>query len=204
VNGAVVWILVVLGLATVVVRRRSAAIVLVTAQSIALGGAAFALAGGRDVEFWVASGALVAKGLVLGGVLGWTMLRTREPRPIAEGIAAPVRFVIAVTLALGGAALVPSFGIGTSAGNATAALVATGAAVVLLRRATIFQALGLVIAENGIAIAAASAHNGLPIVIELGFVFDVIVVVAVAVAVHERIHGEFGSGDTGLLRELHE
>jgi hydrogenase-4 component E len=204
VNSAVVWILVALGLATVVVRRRSAANLLVTVQSLALGAAAFAMAGGRSTGFWVASAALVAKGLVLGGVLGWTMLRTREPRPIAEGIPAPIRFVVAVVLALGAAALIPTFGIAESAGNATVALVAIGAAVVLLRRSTIFQALGLVIAENGIAIAAASAHRGLPIVIELGFVFDVIVVVAVAVAVHERIHGEFGSGNTGLLRELRD
>ena len=32
----------------------------------------------------------------------------------------------------------------------------------------------------------------------------VIVVVAVAVWVHERIHGEFGTGDTGLLRGLRD
>lgn len=177
---------------------------LVTLQSIALGGAAFAMAGGRDAEFWAASGALVAKGVVLGSVLGWTMLRTREPRPITEGIPAPVRFVVAVVLALGAAALVPSFGIAESAGNATAALVAIGAAIVLVRRSTLFQALGLIVAENGVAIAATSARDGLPIVIELGFVFDVIVVVAVAVAVHERIHGEFGTGDTGVLRGLRD
>lgn len=203
-NSGVAWILVGLGLATVVVRRRSAAILIVTVQSIALGGAAFAMAGGRDAEFWLASAALVLKGIVLGVGLGWSVRRTREPRPLAEGVPAPVRFVVAVVLALGAAALVPSFGISSSDGNATAALVAIGAGIVLLRRATIFQALGLIVAENGVAIAATSAHNGLPIVIELGFVFDVIVVVAVAVAVAERIHGEFGTGDTGRLRELRD
>ena len=203
-NSGVAWALVAMGLATVIVRRRTAAILLVTVQSVALGGAAFTMAGGRGSEFWIASGALVAKGLVLGVALGWSVKRTREPRPIAEGIPAPVRFVVAVVLALGAAALVPSFGISESAGNATVALVAIGAAVVLLRRSTLFQALGLIVAENGVAIAATSARDGLPIVIELGFVFDVIVVVAVAVAVHERIHGEFGTGDTGVLRELRD
>lgn len=203
-NGGVAWVLVALGLATVVVRRRSAAVLLVTVQSIALGVAAFAMAGGKDTEFWIASGALVAKGVILGAVLGWSITRTREPKPLAEGIAAPVRFVIAVVLALGASALVPVAGIPAGAGRATTALVAIGAAVVLLRRSTIFQALGLIAAENGIAIAATSARHGLPIVVELGFVFDVIVVVAVAIAVHERIHGAFGSGDTGLLRGLRD
>lgn len=203
-NSGVAWVLVALGLATVIVRRRTAGIVLVTVQSVALGVAAFTMAGGRDAEFWIASGALVAKGVVLGGVLGWTMRRTREARPIAEGVPAPVRFVVAVVLAMGAAALVPSFGISESAGNATAALVAIGTAIVLLRRSTLFQALGLIVAENGVAIAATSAHDGLPIVIELGFIFDVMVVVAVAVAVHERIHGEFGTGNTGLLRGLRD
>ena len=203
-NGGVAWFLVALGLATVIVRRRSAAIVLVTTQSIVLGVAAFALAGGRDAEFKVASAALVLKGVVLGAVLGWTMLRTREPLPVAEGIPAAVRLIRAVVLALGAAALVPSFGIAATDGDATVALVAIGAAIVLLRRSTLLQALGLIVAENGVAIAATSAHRGLPIVIELGFVFDVIVVVAVAVAVHERIHDEFGSGDTGLLRGLRD
>ena len=111
---------------------------------------------------------------------------------------------MAVVLALGAAALVPSFGIAATDGDATVALVAIGAAIVLLRRSTLLQALGLIVAENGVAIAATSAHRGLPIVIELGFVFDVIVIVAVAVAVHERIHDEFGSGDTGLLRGLRD
>ena len=203
-NSGVAWVLVALGLATVIVRRRTAGIVLVTVQSVALGIAAFTMAGGRGAEFWIASGALVAKGVVLGGVLGWTMRRTREPRPIAEGVPAAVRFVVTVVLAMGAAALVPSFGIAESAGNATAALVAIGAAIVLLRRSTLFQALGLIVAENGVAIAATSAHDGLPIVIELGFIFDVMVVVAVAIAVHERIHGEFGSGNTGLLRGLRD
>lgn len=203
-NSGVAWILVALGLATVVVRRRSAAVLLVTVQSVALGGAAFALAGGRDAEFWIASAALVLKGVVLGAVLGWSISRTREARPLAEGIPAPVRFVVAVVLALGAAGLVPTFGIPVGVGRATAALVAIGAAIVLLRRSTIFQALGLIAAENGVAIAATSAQRGLPIVVELGFVFDVIVVVAVAVWVHERIHGEFGTGDTGVLRGLRD
>ena len=203
-SAAAAWALVALGLGTVIVRRRSAALALVTVQSVALGAISFSMAGGRGTEFSVASGALVAKGIVLGLVLGRLVRNTHEPRPVTKAIAPPVRFVAAVALALGAAALIPSIGIKASAGNATAALVAIGAAIVLLRRATLFQALGLIVAENGVAVAAVSARHSLPFVIELGFVFDVIVVVAVAVAVSERIHDAFGTSDTQALRGLRD
>jgi hydrogenase-4 component E len=204
VSSALVWALVALGLGIVVVRRRSAGIALLTAQSLLLAVGAFALLGERSTGYAIACVALLAKALVVGGALGWSMLRTRESGPVQDGLPAPVRFVIATAMALGAAALVPSFGVGESAGNATVALVVLGAATVLLRRATIFQALGLVAAENGVSIAAASIGDGLPLVIELGFVFDVLVVVAVALVVHERIFGAFGTGDTRVLRGLRD
>lgn len=203
-SSGLVFALVALGLAVVVVRRRSAGIALVAAQSLLLAIGAFSVAGGRSTEFWIASVALLLKAIVVGAALGWSMLRTREPGPINEGLPAPARFVVAICVSFGAAALVPSFGLAESAGNATVALVALGAATVLLRRATIFQALGLVMAENGVSIAAASAPDGLPLVIELGFAFDIVVLIAVVLVVHERIFGEFGTGDTRVLRGLRD
>jgi hydrogenase-4 component E len=203
-NAGLVWSLVALGLATVVVRRRSAGIVLVTVQSLALAIGAFALAGDRSTGYLISCVALLAKAAFVGAALGWSLERTREQRPVRDGLPAPVRFVIAIAIGSGTAALVPSFGLPESAGNATVALVGIGAAIVLLRRATIFQALGLVVAENGVAIGAASARDGLPLVVELGFAFDVLVLIAVVLVVHERIFGEFGTGDTRLLRGLRD
>lgn len=198
------WALVALGLGVVVARRRSHAIALVTLQSLLLAIGAFTLVGDRSTEFLIAAIALLVKAVALGLALGWTMLRTREGRPIEERVVPIARFVIAVVLALGVVALVPSFGLADGVEHATVALVVVGATAVLLRRQTLFQALGLIMAENGIAIAAASVKGGVPIVIELGFVFDVIVIVAVAVAFHERIYGEFGTGDTEQLRGLRD
>ena len=67
-----------------------------------------------------------------------------------------------------------------------------------------FNLLGLIVAENGIALAAVAVPGGLPLLIELGVAFDLIVLVTVATAFHQRIFGEFGTGDTGVLRDLHE
>jgi hydrogenase-4 component E len=204
VSGALAWVLVALGLGVVVVRRRSAGIALVTAQSLVLAAGALALVPDRPPEFAIAAVVLLAKGVVVGAALAWSMLRTRERGPVQDGPPAPVRFVIAFSISLGAAALVPSFGVSADVANAAVALVALGGSIVLLRRATIFQALGLIVAENGVSLAAVSVKDGLPVVIELGFAFDVLVLLAVVLVVHERIFGEFGTGDTRILRRLRD
>ena len=59
--------------------------------------------------------------------------------------------------------------------------------------------------EHGdVAMAAVAVPGGLPLLIELGVAFDLIVLITVATAFHQRIFGEFGTGDTGVLRDLHE
>jgi hydrogenase-4 component E len=205
VNEGLVWAIVGLGLAVVVVRRRSAAIALVTLQALLVSVGALVLAPGRSGEYLAASLVLLVRAGVLAALLGWTVARTREPRPVDEGAAPLLRFVATVALALAVAALVPSFGLdGSSAEHATVALVVIGIAIVVARRATLFQALGLLVAENGIALAAASVGRGMPIVIELGVALDVILLVAAATAFHERIFGEFGTGDTDVLRDLRD
>ena len=59
-------------------------------------------------------------------------------------------------------------------------------------------------AENGLSLLAISVPGGLPYVIELGALFDLALVVVVAVVFTRRIHGEFGTGDTELLRGLRD
>jgi hydrogenase-4 component E len=205
VNGGLIWAAVGIGLAVTVVRRRSAAIALVTLQALLVSVGALVLAPDRSGEFLAASLILLARAAVLAALLAWTLARTREPRPVDEGAAPLLRFVATAAVALAAAALVPSFGLGDSAAeHATVALVVIGVATVVARRATLFQALGLLVAENGIALAAASVEGGMPIVIELGVAFDVILLVAAATAFHERIFGEFGTGDTEVLKDLRD
>ena len=79
-----------------------------------------------------------------------------------------------------------------------------GVSVVIARRPALFQLLGLIVAENGLSLLAISVPGGLPYVIELGALFDLALVVAVAAAFTRRIHGELGTGDTELLRGLRD
>lgn len=199
------WALVALALGVIVVRRRSTAIALLTLQSLLVAALAVALAPGRNSEFLVASVALVAKALLVGGLLVWTLRRTREQRPLVEDFAPLVRAGVAVALAIAASALVPPFGLGQRGSEqAAVSLVVIGVAIVAMRKATLIQALGLLVAENGVAFAASAAVGGIPLVIELGVLFDLIVIVVVATAFHERIFGELGSGDATLLRGLRD
>jgi hydrogenase-4 membrane subunit HyfE len=88
--------------------------------------------------------------------------------------------------------------------QASLAVVCAGLATVLLRRATIIQIIGLLATENGLALAAVAIPGGAPAVIELGALFDVLLVVAVALAFHDRIYRLLGTGDSALLRELRD
>ena len=84
--------------------------------------------------------------------------RTREPRPVRAGVAPLVRAGGAVALALVLTWLVPTIGLVTrDAERAVLALVAFGVATTATRRATLFQVIGIVLVENGLALAALEA-----------------------------------------------
>ena len=194
-----------LALAVVVVRRRSFAIVLVAAQSAVIGAAALVLAVEDSSEFLVAALVLAVKAVALPTLLFAVMRRTREPRLVAAAAGPMTRLAGAATVALAAALLVPPLGLGDPrAEQASVALVLVGVAIVVARRPVLFQLLGLIVAENGLSLLAISVPGGLGYVVELGALFDLVLVVAVAAAFTRRIHDEFGSGDTELLRGLRD
>jgi hydrogenase-4 component E len=194
-----------LGLAVVVVRRRSVAIGLVAMQSLALGFGAVGLAGGRSTAFLVASAVLIVKAVALPVLLGWLMLGTREPRLVAPAAGPLMRLALAAAAALVAASLAPRLGIGSAHTERTAvALLFVGIAIVVARRPVLFQLLGLIVAENGLSLLAISVPGGLSYVIELGALFDLVLVVTVAAAFTRRIHAELGTGDSELLRGLRD
>jgi hydrogenase-4 membrane subunit HyfE len=197
------WLVVGLGLLVVVVRRRSIAIGIVTAQALLL--AAFALAEADRGDDIAAAIALAVRGVALAGLFLAILVRTREPRPVRAGVAPIVRAGVAIGIALALTWLVPSFGLGShEAERAVLALVAFGAAAVATRRATLFQVLGIVLVENGLALAAIELPGGASLAIELGVALDLSLLAVVAVVFHQRIFAEFGAGDTAALESLRD
>ncbi len=200
-----VTVVLVLGLGVVVVRRRSLAIALVSAQSLAIGLGALDLTPERSSEFLVASIVLIVKAVALPALLFVVLRRTREPRLVAAAAGPLMRLAGAAATALLAVALVPPLGLGDPRAEQTAvALVLIGISIVVARRPALFQLLGVIVAENGLSLLAVSVPDGLPYVIELGALFELALVVAVAAAFTRRIYGELGTGDTELLRGLRD
>ena len=196
----VAWTLAGFALAAVGARRQ-AATVLVAAQTVLVGVAAAAMAPGRPHEFAVAAGLLVLKGAVVVVVLVLALVHTRESRPHDEATGLVARLGGAIALALVLVALLPAIGPGDGgAGDAAAAMLAAGFALVLLRRPTAFAVLAFLIAENAVAVAALSVSGGLPLVVELGAAFDVVLVIAVAAVLQRRILAVFGTTDPEIPR----
>lgn len=197
-------VLVGLGFGVMLVRRRSLAIWLLTAQSLLLGVAALTLAepGSGMV---VAGVILIVRAVALPGLLVLTRRRTPEPGPVTPATTVVVRLLVAAVVSLAAVASVPSLGLGDPAAeHGSIVLVCLGIAIVIMRRPALLQLLGILVAENGVYLLAASVQAGLPFAIELGVVFDLALVITVAAAFAAKIHTEVGSGDTDLLKALRD
>jgi hydrogenase-4 component E len=203
VSAALAWTLVALGMGVVVVRRRSVAVALVTAQALAL--AVVALSDATDRDEVLAAGALALRAIALGTLFLLVVSRTRELRPVRARVSPVNRAGLAVALALALTWLIPEIGLDSrDAERAVLALVAFGIATAAVRRATIFQVLGIVLVENALALSALELPGGASLAIEVGVALDLMLVALVAVVFHERIFAEFGAGDTAALRTLRD
>ena len=202
-SGLLVWLLVALGLGVVVVRRRTLAVGLVTAQALVLAVAALRATGGSEV---VAAAALAVRAFALAALLLLVVSRTRESRRVRAGIAPIARGGFAVAFALALTWLVPSIGLDSrDVERGVLALVAFGIGTVAMRQATLFHVVGIVLVENGLALAAlALPGGGSSLAIELGVAFDLTLIAVVAAVFHERIFAEFGAGDSAALRSLRD
>ncbi|MGE3138460.1 MAG: hypothetical protein AB7I08_12250 [Thermoleophilia bacterium] len=201
-SAAVGWVLVGLALGAVASRRHGVAACLVGAQTLLVAAAALIPpdgAGGHRLAALL----LAIKGAAVCGIVAFALSRARETRPPDDGPAVAIRLLVATVLALGLVVLLPTSALGDpETGRAAIVLLACGLALTLVRRATVAVVLALLIAENGIALAAVWMPGGLPLVVELGVAFDVIVVVAVAAFFQRRIVEAFGTGDSAALGSL--
>jgi hydrogenase-4 membrane subunit HyfE len=112
---------------------------------------------------------------------------------------------MAVAFALAMTWLVPAIGLDSrDAERGVLALIAFGIATAALRRATLFQVIGIVLVENGLALAALQLPGGAAVAIEFGVAVDLILVAVVAVVFYERIFVEFGTADSAALRALRD
>ena len=187
----------------IVVRRRSFAVGLVTAQALLLAVIALGDAtGGGDVG---AAARSRVRGVALAVLFLFVVSRTREPRPVRSGIAPFVRAGIAVSFALALTWLVPTIGLDSrTVERAVIALVAFGIAAVATPAGDALPGARDRARRERAGSRRAGAPGGSSLAIELGVALDLTLVALVAAVFHERIFAEFGAGDTAALRSLRD
>lgn len=84
------------------------------------------------------------------------------------------------------------------------AVVLIGLFVLSTRRRAVSQIAGFVLVDNGIALVAFLATSGVPLVVELGVAFDVLLVVLVLQVLDARMRTALGRVDLDQMRELHD
>ena len=143
--------------------------------------------------------------------LPWLLTRIVRRIKIVEEIEpllnAPASMLICGGLTLLGYLVARPFTSLEKLGNNTLAiaiaLLLTGFYLMLNRRKAITQVLALLTVENGVMLAAVALTTyGMPLVVELGIFFDVMVAVMVLGILVYRIRESFASMDTSKLTQL--
>ncbi len=86
--------------------------------------------------------------------------------------------------------------------SASMSLVSIGLFIMISRKKAIMQMLGILIMENGLFLGAISLTNGMPLLVELGIFFDVLIGVLIMGIIIFRINKTFETIDTDMLKTL--
>jgi hydrogenase-4 component E len=151
---------------------------------------------------------LGVKALAIPGFLDWTAHRIGI-RHDSGAVLSPTLALLAGTGALAlGYFLAPQVAGSASPHPGTAGMALTllfiGMLLMLTRRLAISQVIGFLVLENGIFLYGLTQTHGVPLVVELGVVLDVLVGVMVAGLVIFRLNRSFEHIDVTQLRGLKE
>jgi len=201
--------IVLVGVGLAATRSIGRSIWLVAIQAILAGVAAIGVGLATGVGAVVTGGllAIVVKGAVVPVVLGSILRRSavrRERHPIL-GPRASLIVAVVIVFAANVAASGVTLGAGVAATRALPAAIAqvlTGLLIVMTRRKVLSLVVGLLVFENGIALTAFALTYGMPLVVELGILFDVLIAVIVAWVYARRMIDVFGTTSTYQLRNL--
>jgi hydrogenase-4 component E len=178
-------------------------------QSLLLAGIAAVVAYYHHAShvYVVAALTLVGKVFFLPWLLNRLVRRIQIHKEIEPLLGAPTSMLICGGLTLLGYVVARPFSALERLGNNTLGialtLVLTGFFLMINRRTALTQVLALLTLENGVMLAAvALASYGMPLVVELGIFFDVLVAVMVLGILVYRIRETFASMDTGKLSDL--
>jgi hydrogenase-4 component E len=157
--------------------------------------------------YWVAVLTLIGKVLFLPRLLNRLVRRINIVQEIEPLLNAPTSMLLCGGLTLLGYVVARPFTTLERLGNNTlgiaVTLLLTGFFLMFNRRKAVTQVLALLTVENGVMLAAVALTTyGMPLVVELGIFFDVMVAVMVLGILVYRIRETFASMDVGRLSQL--
>ncbi len=192
-------------------RSLSGSVLLLAIQGACLGGIALVIAGDEGAVEPLVVGLVLAavKAVVIPALIRWGADRIQvdqESAPLVNPTSGMLLAALLTTVAYLVTRPIQSTQ-GTELGTAVPigiAVVLIGFLVLATRRQAMGQVVGFVTVDNGISATALLTAGGLPAVVELGVLADVLLVVAILVILSLRIRATFGTTDLSDLAELRD
>jgi hydrogenase-4 component E len=193
-------------------RQLTAMVTLLVVQGIALVAMVIILGARQDsVELLVVA---VPLGVLRAGVLPYVVRRAlrgavAEQRETSSQVNIAASLLAAALLVLLSYAVTrPLVTLAPSPATAvlpvTIAVVLIGFFALATRRRALAQIVGFLLLDNGITATAFLSAAGVPLIVELGVSFDLLLVVLVLQLLSVRLAATFGTTDLDELRELHD
>ncbi len=161
---------------------------------------------GKSDIYIVAILTLVIKAAVIPYIFIYIIREIKVKREIALYVNISPSLIIGGVLVVISYYLVRSINIRTElssfALSASISLVSIGLFIMISRKKAIMQMLGILLMENGLFLGAISLTYGMPLLVELGIFFDVLIGVLIMGILIFRINKTFESIDTDMLKTL--
>lgn len=152
----------------------------------------------------------VFKALAVPHFLSWIGEKLTSPRDQGLFLPAPLSMHLCLVLFVLSFALARELPISQAAGHswlgaaAGISLLLSGLILMLTRRLAISQVVGFLVIENGIYSIALTQTRGMPLMVEMGILLDLLVAVMVAGMLIFKIQKSFEHIDIGQLTDLRD
>jgi hydrogenase-4 component E len=190
-------------------RRLSACVDLFALQSVFLALTATLVAFLTGVHHIYIAAALIIKAVVIPRILKKVIERLNVSRELVMNINVPASLLICGMLVMVAflitQPIIPFGHLLTRDSLAIAlAIVLIGFFTMIARQKAVTQMIAFLVMENGLFLGATAATYGMPLIVELGVFFDVLVAALIAGIYTNRLQDAFDSVDTTHLSELKE
>lgn len=156
--------------------------------------------------YWLGGVVLVVKAIAIPAYLSWAARKLQILRgagPIIHPVFALLLGCSILIVSLLLAPRIAATGLGnTGAAGMALAMLLMGMVMMLTRRFALSQLIGFLVLENGIFLYGITQTHGMPIMVEMGVVFDLLVAVMIAGVVIFRLNRSFEHIDVTQLRGL--